>query len=289
MKRKLLTERQQIGIFNCAAPLALLTEYISYANDLRIAADYKNTRIEYKRGNLEMGKKLESMHLTAEQMEAVDNLTSADASQIYRNRGPVYPSVLVKMMEVFPKDVSKKLLLQYLEHCSFKGDAIPIKAFEVYGKEAKNMMLPHMGLTPKLFEKILATFSKDETKDILIELTKMGQNAVLDGDIEESIWHIFSGEDLKAILSAFIKAGVWIDEESYLKLFKLCTPEEMKELLKTAIENDMEIWYQPLKKIVEFFPKKDAEELVEAFWKTSPGGEYVSEREEIEAMLAEKK
>jgi len=291
MKEKLLTERQQLGIFNCADPVALLREYVSFSEDIKIAAEYKDVRTNYKRdpSNTAMLQRLQELNPNERQKECVNNLSATDVTEIYRNGGHIYPEVFLKMLDVFPKEISKEILLQYVKYCEI-NNAVCIKALEVLGKDAKDIILPKLHLTIDMFNLILKIFSKKEVKEILITMAGGYDSHIEDDDVELKILKVFPDEDLKDILRAFVSGLPWMSEECFLKIFDVCTPAETKELLEIAIKNDMDLWRPTLRKIVAYFPKHEAHELIEAFWKTSPGRNcYTFERTEIAKLLNKKK
>lgn len=293
MKIRLLTGQEQLEIFQSSDPIGLMREYISYAEDLWVAAKYKDARIGYKRGhNPEaMLKLMQETKLTERQQECLDHLTSADMSTIYHHKGPVYSGILMKMLDTFPKDVSKELLLQYVSVKYVElGEKVRIKALQVLGKDAKDIILPKLHLTLEIFNQLLKTFSKEEIKEILISMAKGYDSHTEHDNVELKILEVFSNEDLKDILRAFIADSPWMSEQCFLKLFEIFPQEETKELLEIAIKNDMDIGCPTLKKIIKVFPKEDAKFLLDAFFKTSPGCSYYAfEKTEIYKELNKQK
>ena len=290
MKPKLLTKRQQLGIFNCSDPVALMSEYVSFSEDIKVAAEYKSVRMSYKLSpdNTAMLQRLQKMKLNERQKECLENLSAADVKEIYWNDGPIYPEVFLKMLEVLPKETSKELLLLYVKHCNINND-VRIKALKVIGKDAKDIILPKLHLNLDLFNQILATFSIKETKEILIDMAKGYDSYIEFDDVESKILKVFSDEDLRDILREFVEGLPWMNEKCFLKIFEIFSREETKELLQKAIKNDMDLWSATLRKIVEYFSKEDAQKLINAFWKTSPGGDcYTLERKRIEKLLNKK-
>ena len=290
MKIKLLTKRQQLGIFNCSDPIALMREYVSFSEDIMSAAKYKDVCRSCKLdpGNQSMLQRLEKMQLNERQEKCLENLSSADVTEIYDNSGHIYPEVFLKMLEVFPEEISKEILLEYVKYCNINND-VKIKALEVLGKEAKDVILPNLHLTIDLFNQILRTFSRQGAKEILIAMSKGHECEIEDEEVERKILRVFSDEDLKDIFRAFIDGLPWMSEDYFLKIFEICSKEEAKELIEKAIGNDLDLWFPTLKKIVEYFPKDEAKKLIDAFWETSPGSNcYTSERREIERLLSRK-
>ncbi|MBR1825174.1 MAG: hypothetical protein IJ770_01125 [Alphaproteobacteria bacterium] len=268
-----------------------MKEYVSFSEDIMAAAIYKDVRLSSRLDpdNQPMRERLQNMHLTERQKEFVANLSYSDISEIYHNSGHIYPEVFIKMLENFPQEISKEVLLKYVKYCEL-NEEVKIKALEVLGKEAKDIILPKLHLTIELFNQILKVFSTEETKEILIAVVKGYDSYTEFDDVEHKILKVFSNDDLKDILRAFIEGSPWLCEQGFLKIFEIYPKEEVKELLEKAIERDMDIWRPTLRKIVEFFPKDEAKELIEAFWETSPGANcYTFEREEIYALLNKKK
>ena len=290
MKLKLLTKRQQLGIFNCSNPIALMREYVSFSKDIKVVTEYKSIRLSYKRNpnNKELYSRLQKMNLNERQVECLNNLSFADLTEICYIGGHVYPEVLLKMLEVFPKDISKELLGEYIKHFTITDD-IRMKALEVLGKDAIDIILPQMHLTASLFKQIMKTLSKEEVKKMLIDLAKEYDCRIEHDEVEAKILKVFSDEDLKDILRAFIDGLPWMSNKCFLKIFDIYPQEEVKELLQKAINKDMDIWLPTLLKTVEYFPKEDAKELVEAFWNTSAGKIcYTNEKAKITKLLNEK-
>jgi hypothetical protein len=84
-------------------------------------------------------------------------------------------------------------------------------------------------------------------------------------------------------LRKFIETSVSIGGELFSKIFDVCSSkEEITALLDLALENDMDLWYETLDKIVEYFPRAEAKKYLDTFFEqTSPGRcEYSDEEKE---------
>ncbi|MBR1604540.1 MAG: hypothetical protein IJ660_00350 [Alphaproteobacteria bacterium] len=320
MKPKLLTKRQQLGIFNCADPIAVMREYVSYSKDVLFVArkrmftssleefiqyckdeaDRKEFIKRYDDENqtiyiedfirqckAERAKKIaageceERNPITETQKQMFLNLSEKDANEIYFNiDGYIYPEVLIKMLDTFPKEVSKELLLEYAKYCNL-SDEVGIRAISVLGKDAKEIILQIKYLNIGVFNKIFRVFGKEETKKIVIELAK--NDFDIDDQVETKILHLYSASDLKELLKAFIENSTSINGKLFSKIFDVCsTKEEIEKLLDLALENDMDLWHETLDKIVEYFPKEKAKTYLDRFFtETGPGrGEYDDETKE---------
>jgi plasmid maintenance system antidote protein VapI len=216
---------------------------------------------------------------TETQKQLFQNLSEEDARTIYCNlHGHIYPEVLLKMLDTFPKEVSKEIMFKYTEHCDLTNDVL-IRVISIFGKDAKEIILREENVTTEVFNKIFRIFGKDDTKDILIALSS--RHLYLSNTVERKILRLFSDIELKEILENFIEKNVLIGGELFSKIFDVCSSkEEIKELLDLAIANDMDIWSETLDKIVEYFPKDEAKWYLDAFFeKTSPGRcEYEEEQ-----------
>lgn len=282
MKPKLLTKRQQMGIFNTQNPIEVMREYVSFSEDMMKAAPRR-----YYTSNLEEIQASKEP-MSERQIQIFKNLSSAEAREIaWEIKGHIYPKVLVKMLDVFPKPVSKELLIGYGTYCSLSDEVLE-KALDVLGKEAKEVLLTlkdHEVLCIGVFNAMLRVFSKAEAKDILLEMAS-DANFMLSEDVELKILRVFSNAELKELLKGFAANISSLEEESFLKVFEVCdNKEEVKEILELAIKGDMDLWYGTLEKIVEYFPKEDAEALLDAFFETSPGCNEYSD-EDVEKLYA---
>ncbi len=320
MKPKLLTRRQQIGIFNCADPVAVMREYISFSADVNDVAldrllmeslddfiqcrkndaDEKDFterfRIEkpdmfleeyIRRCKAEKARKIaagecEDKDPTTEtQKQLFQNLSEEDASTIYcRLHGHIYPEVLLKMLDTFPKEVSLELMLAYTKHCDLTNEVL-IRAISVFGKESKEIILNEKNFAVEVFNKIFRVFGKEETKNIL--MAAADGDLHLDNEVECKILRLYSDEDLKELLQKFIETSVSIGGELFSKIFDVCSSkEEITALLDLALKNDMDLWYETLDKIVEYFPRAEAKKYLDTFFEqTSPGRcEYSDEEKE---------
>ncbi len=330
MKPKLLTKRQQIGIFNCADPVAVMREYISFSADVNdVALDRLCTaslddfiqrrkdeadrkefterfRVEkphifleeyIRRCKAEKARKIaagecEDIDPTTEtQKQLFQNLSEEDANIIYcRFHGHIYPEVLLKMLDTFPKEVSLELMLTYTKHCDLTNEVL-IRAIGVFGKEAKEIILNQKNFVMEVFNKVFRVFGKDETKDIL--MAAADNDLHLDNEVECKILRLYSDEDLREMLQKFIEKRASIGSELFAKIFDVCSSkEEITTLLDLALKNDMDLWNETLDKIVEHFPRAEAKKYLDTFFeKTSPGQcEYSDEvKEEYYRRLKTKK
>lgn len=269
MKPKLLTKRQQLGIFNCADPIAVMREYVSYSPDVLFVAQKRLHTTSLEKF---VSRRKNESPVTEMQKQMFLNLSEKDANEIFFEiNGHIYPEVLIKILDTFPKEVSKELLLEYGKYCDLP-DEVLILAISVLGKDSKEMILKIKYLGIEIFNKIFRVFGKEEAKKIVIELSAAG-NLDIDEKVEAKFLRIYSNEDLKDLLKCFIKNGICIDGELFCKIFDVCSSkEEIEELLDLALENDMDIWYETLDKIVEYFPSEEAGKYLERFFEeTSPG------------------
>ena len=311
MRPKLLSKRQQLGIFNTPNAVELMREYVSYGEDVLYVAQ--------KRMHMSSIEKFirrceEPESVTEMQKQLFQNLSKEDAIEIFfKLNGDIYPEVFLKMLDTFPKDVSAELLLKYNTYCSLTDEVIA-KAIGVLGESVKEIILKIKYLDIDVFSKMLRIFGKEQTKKLLIEFAE-GANRHFSYEVEQKIGRIYSEENLKELLRAFIANDFDIDDEFVVKVFKVCSngeikefielsiensfglngkafvkifdvcssKEEVKKLLEQAIENDMDLWFETLDKIVEYFPPEEARALLEAFFnETSPGRCEYDEHEKEE-------
>lgn len=275
MKPKLLTLRQQVGIFNTADPIAVMREYVSFSKDVLFVAQRRLIT-----NSLEQFAEDEE-NATESRKQLFQNLSEEDAGIIYfKLEGHIYPEVLIKMLDTFPKEVSKELLLEYAKYCPLKEEVM-IRAISVLGNDAREIILKMQYIRIEVFNKIFRVFGKEELKKILVNLASIDLD--MDDAIEAKIIRIYSGEDLKEILKAFIANDVPMHGNLISKIFDVCsTKEEIEELLNQAIANDMDIWYETLDRIIEYFPKDEAKRYLDTFFEeTSPGRcEYRNDEKE---------
>lgn len=275
MKPKLLTLRQQVGIFNTADPVAVMREYVSFSKDVLFVAQRRLVT-----DSLEQFAEDEE-NATESRKQLFQNLSKEDAGIIYfKLEGHIYPEVLIKMLDTFPKEVSKELLFEYAKYCPLKEEVM-IRAISVLGNDAREIILKMQYIRIEVFNKIFRVFGKEELKDILVNLA--GNNLDMDDAIEAKIIRLYDGEDLKEILKAFIANDVPMHGNLISKIFDVCsTKEEIEELLNQAIANDMDIWYETLDRIIEYFPKDEAKKYLDTFFEeTSPGRcEYRNDEKE---------
>lgn len=318
MRPKLLSKRQQLGIFNTPNAVELMREYVSYGKDVLYVAQ-KRMHMSSLEKFIKRAEK--QGDVTEIQKQLFQNLSEEDAHEIFfKLNGHIYPEVFLKMLDTFPKDVSAELLLKYNTYCSLTDEVIA-KAIGVLGESVKEIILKIKYLDIDVFSKMLRVFGKEQTKKLLIEFAG-GANRHFSYEVEKKIGRIYSADDLKELLRAFIANDFDIDDEFVVKVFKVCSngeikefielsiensfglngkafvkifdvcssKEEVKKLLEQAIENDMDLWFETLDKIVEYFPPEEARALLEAFFnETSPGRcEYDKhEKEEYYEKLEE--
>ncbi|MBP5615168.1 MAG: hypothetical protein J6X42_01260 [Alphaproteobacteria bacterium] len=269
MKPKLLTKEQQLGIFNTPNAVELLREYISYGNDAVFVAQNR-----LQTDCLERFVRKQKKPVTELQKRFFENLSIKDADEIFFEiEGNVYPEVLIKMLETFSKRTSKELLLEYGKNCRIH-DAVAIKAMEVFGKGAKDIIFGVKYLSIEVFNKMVRVFSKKGVKNLLIEWSD--KKLYIYEDVEKKIVKIYSGEALKELIKSFIENKISIGGVTMVKIFDVCeTRQEAKELIEQAIKKDRNLWNETLDKIVKYFPKKQARALLNVFFEeTSPGRGY---------------
>ena len=330
MKPKLLTRRQQIGIFNCADPVAVMREYISFSADVndvaldRLLVESLDDFIQRRKDEADRKEFTERFRIekpdmfleeyirqckaekarkiaagecedrdptTDVQKQLFQNLSKEDANTIYCDlHGHIYPEVLLKMLDTFPKEVSLELMLKYTEHCDLTNEVL-IRAIGVFGKESKEIILREKTFVMEVFNKIYRVFGKEETKDIL--MAAADSDLHLDNEVECKILRLYSDEDLRKMLQKFIEKSASIGSELFAKIFDVCSSkEEITTLLNLALKNDMDLWNETLDKIVERFPRVEAKKYLDTFFeKTSPGRcEYSDEvKEEYYWRLKTKK
>lgn len=316
MKPKLLTLRQQLGIFNCADPIAVMRAYVSYSPDVlfiaqkrmhtaslekfiedcKEKADEEEFKKRYETEHLNMyieeyvrqckaeraaGKREDKDPTTETQKQMFLNLSEKDANEIFFNmRGHIYQEVLIKMLDTFPKEVSKELLLEYGKHCDLDEEVI-IRAISVLGEEAKEIIYTHDYLSLDVFNKMFRVYGREETKKIIMKLFETEHhphNLDLDGEVELKLLRLYSNEDLRELLKCFIKNDVRLGGELFTKIFDVFSnKEEIEELLDSAIADEMCIWHETLDKIVEYFPREEAKAYLDKFFETGPGSDYSDE------------
>lgn len=279
MRPKLLTRRQQVGIFNTNDPVAVLREYIAYSKDVRYVA-----RERVYTDSLEDFIKHAKEPVTEVQKQMFLNLSESDANEIYfALKGHVYPEVLEKMLDTFPKEVAKELLFEYGKYC-YLGDKLLIRAISLFGEDALELFNERDYLSVAVLSKIYRVFGKEKTKKFLLELTK--KDCQYGDRVEEKILQIYSDspEDLKELLKVCIDNGIFIGSELFVKIFDVCSSkEEIGTLLNQAIKNDMYFGYKMLDKIVKYFPPEEAKKLLDDFFeKTSPGRNEYKDSEKRE-------
>ena len=311
MRPKLLSKRQQLGIFNTPNAVELMREYVSYGEDVLYVAQ-KRMHMSSLEKFIRRCEEPESV--TEVQKQLFQNLSKEDAIEIFfKLNGHIYPEVFLKMLDTFPKDISTELLLKYSKDCSLTDDVIA-KAIGILGENIKEIIFKIKYLDIDVFSKMLRVFGKEHTKKLLIEFAE-GANRHFSYEVEQKIGRIYSADDLKELLRAFIENDFDIDDEFVIKVFKVCSNEEIKEfiefaiensfglngkaffkifdvcsskeevknLLERAIENDMDLWFETLDKIVEDFPPEDARALLDDFFnETSPGRCEYDRREKEE-------
>lgn len=318
MRPKLLTKRQQLGIFNTPNAVDLMREYVSYGKDVLFVAQKRmhTTSLE------KFIKRAEKQgDVTEIQKQLFQNLSEEDAHEIFfKLNGHIYPEVFLKMLDTFPKDVSAELLLKYNTYCSLT-DEVVAEAIGVLGESVRELIFTIKFLDIDVFNRILRVFGKEQTMKLLVEYTQ-DEKRHFSYEVEKKIGRIYSEENLKELLRIFIERNVDIDDDFVVKVFKVCSngeikefielsiensfglngkafvkifdvcssKEEVKKLLEQAIENNMDLWFETLDKIVEYFPPEEARALLEAFFnETSPGRcEYDKhEKEEYYEKLEE--
>lgn len=267
-----------MGIFNTQNPVEVLREYLSFSKDIMEAAEWRSYTSDIKK--MMKSKK----PVTEAQIQCFQNLSEEEADQItYKLHGHIYPEVLVKMLDVLPESTSKEILLEYGKHCELK-DEVVVKALDVLGTDARELLLILDFLSIDVFNKMVRVFSKAGAKDLVIAMVK--DNFHLADEVEMKILRIYSDEDLRDLLKTFVSKLPDFSEKTIVKLFDVCTSkEELKATLELAIKNDADLWNEALEKIVKYFPKDEAEPLLDAFFKTSPGCNEYSDKE-IEELYA---
>ena len=278
MRKKLLTKRQQIGIFNCQDPVALMQEYVSFTKAIMDAAEWKLKAPEYKTYPVKEEANLCENEKAARQ-ECFNNLSLEDARFIFeKNHGHVYPEVFMKMLVTFPQKVSKEILVKYA-HDAKLTDEVLFEAINILGKNARDIIIARGFMNIRLFTRIVKIFSKEEIKYIIIELAIQEDFWGLDKASEAKMFQIFSPEETKEMMKFIIRKTPGLDWETYPKIFDILPKEYVKEIIERSIEEDQDIFNGALNKIVEIFPKDEAKELLDAFFETSPGRNMYSEKE----------
>ena len=320
MKPKLLTKRQQLGIFNCADPVSVMRAYVSYSPDVLFIAqkrmhtasldkfikrcqddaDKKEFTKRYHDENqkgyiedfirkckaerkklVEAGKYVYQDPTTETQKQMFLNLSEKDAIDIFFNmHGHIYQEVLIKILDAFPKEVSKELLLEYGKHCAIYKEVL-IRAISVLGEDAKEIIYTQDYLSLDLFNKMYRVFGKEKTKEIIIEhagIEHNPHNLDICDDVELKLIKLYSKEDLRDFLKCFVKNNVPMEGELFTKIFDVfSSKEEIEKLLDSAIADEMCIWYETLDKIVEYFPREEAKAYLDKFFETGPGSDYSDE------------
>lgn len=279
MRKKLLTQRQQIGFFNCQDPIALMREYVSFTDAIMDAAELKLEAPEYKSYPVKKESRLYENQKEARK-ECFANLSLEDARFIKKNQGHIYPEVFMKMLEVFPKKVSKEVLVKYAREGATIHEDVLFRAVDVLGKGSREVIIAYGFISIRLFNKMLKIFSKEEIKYIIIETAmKDDGHFCLQMNVEMKIFKLLQPEEAKEMIKFLIRKTPGIDWETYPKLFDMLPMEDVKEILELSIEEDQDIFTDTLEKIVEVFPKDEAKALLDAFFETSPGScEYTEQK-----------
>lgn len=221
-------------------------------------------------------------------VKIADQLSPKEAKAIQENNGPIFTETWEKMMDIFPKEISIKLMVDYCNQHCYLHEGTLLKALDVFGKDARNIMVVTKSLDGAVTCKILRTFTREEAKDIFLDFVSQDVSD-MDDESQLVILRFFPVNDSIEIIKACIFKVVSLKDPVQLEMFDVWPLDKCQEVLELVIERGQTLDFETLKKIVDVFPKNTARKLIRDFFATDTGQDYGDEyKDAIVEQLAEK-
>ena len=283
-----MTLHQQLYLVSSREPdrIEKMREYVSFAGVILQASGISSqNRTQLNVSLAELKKKHKY-----DEIEIVENLSPSDCLQVQEMHGSVYPYVWEKMLEVYPHEVSKELLLQYKEQYCYIQKEILLRVLDIFAKKDASELLIAVGMmTVEILNKILRVFSKEEARDLFIEVTKQ-EFCLIDHESQLKVLRVFSKEDATEIIKALAKSGDLCCDAAE-QIFEIFDGEAIKEIFEYAFENDVYLDTIILKGIIDKFSKEKATAMIKTFFTGNVGrNEYEPyEVDEVMSYLRKKR
>ena len=195
---------------------------------------------------------------------------SIDEAKEIKENGPIPCAVWLKILDVFPAQVSKQLLMGYCHQMCYIDEEVCMKAMEILPKkDAFDIILAAHFITARMLGQILRISSTKEAKKLVISVANH-EFGVVDHECQLKITRVFSDKDFYDILKAFIKSDVIFDFEIKEKMFELLPLNKVKELLYLMIRNNLYLEDLLLLKIAASFSKRQAKAIIQAYFSSEP-------------------
>ena len=284
MKR--LSKKEQLALLDKPNAVQIMQDYVARGGDFLFASHRKilNSSPESFVTILSY-----TDEICDDQLEIFNNLTFEDAKEIMFNVGHIYPETWNKMLDIFPKDLAKELLLKYAENCHIWEETFT-KIFGTYSKEeAKEIIIAEGSMHSALLEKILKIYPLEEVKSILAQIAKC--DVGFDENTQLMIMDIFDNKDAKELLSIGIENTSGLEEFALIKIFVVFDKDDLKDLLMLCAKNDVYLSKEILELVIAKFSKEEAREIIETFFKGNCGSNFFgdADKERIFSLLAKKK
>ena len=221
-------------------------------------------------------------------VKIANQLSPQEAKAIQENNGPIFTETWEKMIEIFPKEISIKLMVDYCnQHCYLHKGTL-LKALDIFGKEAKDIIVVTKSLDGSVACKILRTFTREEAKGIFLDFVNQDVSD-MDDDSQLVILRFFPMDDAVEIIKASILKVVGLKDPVQIEMFDVWPLAKCQEILELAIERGQTLDFETLKKVVDVFPKVTARKLIRDFFATDSGQNYGDEyKDAIVEQLAKK-
>lgn len=281
MEFKKLSSEEQLALFDQPNAEEIVRQYVLHAKDFIFAAMRKSFKSDEENTDSLMDFLNGPGNEVMQQIYEV--LTVEEAREIFRKHGIFTDEALVKMIEVFPKEVSKELLLGYCAVCCV-GEPTLLKVVETYPKEdIREILITSKFMYNGVFKKILKIFSKPEIKDILLNIVE--RDGLLSNGTELEILGAFCRADAVEIFKAAIRNVSSLCDETQLVILDLFPKEASKAFFMFAAENGETFMDEVINEIIDKFSKKDARDILEKYF-ASEGAQEIYDEDEMDYFLS---
>lgn len=268
---KILTKKEQLELLNQSDAIEKMREYVAISGEILSVAFSKRLGLSLNDDDPQV-------------VEIVNKLSPKESKVLMEeNIGTIFSETWLKMLDVFPHDVCKELMIKYCEGCCFLHEAELIKMMDVFAKEdAKDVLTVTASLDEAVMSKILNIFSKEEAKDIILcfikEEEKDNRVGIMDDGTELLILHFFDKEDVVEIMTEAIDHTIFLETNFQKEMFEVLPLDECQKLIEKVIEDgDGTLDFETLEKIIEVFPKPVAEKLIHDEFQTNHASDYTDE------------
>lgn len=262
-----------------------MRDFISMGEEISLAAQQKKWDADAN----QVFNKLIGRNQDPKVLSLLDQISLQEAETIQKNLGFIFTQTWLEMIDLFPQQVTKELMLTYCKDDNYLHEETLLKVLNVFTKEdAREIITHNPSINVVVVCKILKIFSKAEAKDILIEFANQEVSS-MDEESQLIILHFFAKTDAKEILMACVNHVIGLEGQAQMEIFDVLSSNDCKEILLSAIEHDCYLHFETLKKIIDYFAKDVAREIIKNFFDSNPAQEYSDEeKNEIIDLLSEK-